>query len=322
MKLDEAVIEIVGREEIESMGKRVNAWVVNTSFAGVEIKSWMDDDGKSLKTEAIAGFTYELTTKVDALKIDGESKADIVAQVAIPSGYIENYRDTARLKVRLSGVSNLDPAKFDGGVQTATTGDATDEVMLTIAVPKPGEGYLPPNRDPKLAEYLKSEPLLEVDDPEIVEASKEIIGGETNSVAAAKLLNDWLYANIAKKPTFSLPNATDVWRTKYGDCNEHTVLYAALARAAGLPTRMAAGVVYLDGAFYYHAWPEVWMSDAAGWTRSIRRSASSRGRHAHSDGDRPARRSVVDHEISRQIENRSYRVRIAMSDAIMIKARA
>ena len=44
-----------------------------------------------------------------------------------------------------------------------------------------------------------------------------------------------------------------------GDCNEHAVLYTALARAAGLPTRIAIGVVWseeLDG-FYYHAWPEV-----------------------------------------------------------------
>jgi transglutaminase-like putative cysteine protease len=49
-----------------------------------------------------------------------------------------------------------------------------------------------------------------------------------------------------------------------GDCNEHTVLFTALARAVGLPTRMAAGVVLVDlhgegPAFYYHAWPEVWL---------------------------------------------------------------
>jgi hypothetical protein len=44
-----------------------------------------------------------------------------------------------------------------------------------------------------------------------------------------------------------------------GDCNEHAVLLAALGRAAGLPTRVVAGTVYLDGAFYYHAWCEVWV---------------------------------------------------------------
>jgi len=52
-----------------------------------------------------------------------------------------------------------------------------------------------------------------------------------------------------------------VLAARRGDCNEHTVLYVALARAAGLPARAAAGLVHLDGRFYYHAWPEVWLGD-------------------------------------------------------------
>ena len=29
--------------------------------------------------------------------------------------------------------------------------------------------------------------------------------------------------------------------------------------AAGIPARIAAGMVYMDSAFYYHAWSEVWL---------------------------------------------------------------
>jgi len=39
----------------------------------------------------------------------------------------------------------------------------------------------------------------------------------------------------------------------------------AMARSVGLPARVAAGVVYLSGAFYYHAWPEVWLGADSGW---------------------------------------------------------
>ena len=53
-------------------------------------------------------------------------------------------------------------------------------------------------------------------------------------------------------------------RTKVGDCNEHTVLYVAMARALGLPARIAVGLVYLRGAFYYHAWPEVYVAEPDG----------------------------------------------------------
>jgi transglutaminase-like putative cysteine protease len=52
-----------------------------------------------------------------------------------------------------------------------------------------------------------------------------------------------------------------VLETQRGDCNEHTVLYVAMARALGLPARTAVGLVYVDGAFYYHAWPEVWLGE-------------------------------------------------------------
>jgi transglutaminase-like putative cysteine protease len=50
-----------------------------------------------------------------------------------------------------------------------------------------------------------------------------------------------------------------VLRTKVGDCNEHTALYVAMARAAGIPARIAVGLVFVHGAFYYHAWPEVYV---------------------------------------------------------------
>jgi transglutaminase-like putative cysteine protease len=46
-----------------------------------------------------------------------------------------------------------------------------------------------------------------------------------------------------------------------GDCNEHTALYVAMARAIGIPTRIAVGLTYMYGAFYYHAWPEVYVEE-------------------------------------------------------------
>jgi transglutaminase-like putative cysteine protease len=52
----------------------------------------------------------------------------------------------------------------------------------------------------------------------------------------------------------SIPNALETLTHRVGDCNEHAVLLAALARAAGIPTQIEAGLVYLRGRFYYHAW--------------------------------------------------------------------
>jgi transglutaminase-like putative cysteine protease len=59
----------------------------------------------------------------------------------------------------------------------------------------------------------------------------------------------------------SIPNALDVLKTRKGDCNEHATLFAALSRAAGIPTKVILGVVFLDGKFYYHAWNEVFVGN-------------------------------------------------------------
>jgi hypothetical protein len=71
-------------------------------------------------------------------------------------------------------------------------------------------------------------------------------------------------ALLEKKPTVSLPSALEVLRTRVGDCNEHTALFVAMARAAGLPARIAVGVVHVHNAFYYHAWPEVFVEASPG----------------------------------------------------------
>ena len=62
--------------------------------------------------------------------------------------------------------------------------------------------------------------------------------------------------------TVGIPSALHVLHTRVGDCNEHTQLFVALARAAGIPARIASGLAYVDGKFYYHAWPEIMLR---GW---------------------------------------------------------
>jgi hypothetical protein len=66
---------------------------------------------------------------------------------------------------------------------------------------------------------------------------------------------------LKKQITFGVPNALQVLQARSGDCNEHTQLFVALARAAGLPARIAAGLAYVDGKFFYHAWPEILLDD-------------------------------------------------------------
>jgi transglutaminase-like putative cysteine protease len=37
-----------------------------------------------------------------------------------------------------------------------------------------------------------------------------------------------------------------------------------MARSIGIPARIAVGLAYAHGAFYYHAWPEVYIDEGSG----------------------------------------------------------
>lgn len=53
--------------------------------------------------------------------------------------------------------------------------------------------------------------------------------------------------------------STDIFARRRGVCRDYATLYTALARAAGVPTRLCSGIVYAEGKFFYHAWAESWV---------------------------------------------------------------
>jgi transglutaminase-like putative cysteine protease len=157
--------------------------------------------------------------------------------------------------LRLTGIEALDPADLDGEGQHFQGGvfDVADRRDLQPG-PRPGglDGFLLP------------ETLIESDAPEIAaEAAKAGANAATPRLRAERLVRH-VHALVEKRPTISLPSALEVLKTRIGDCNEHTALYVAMARAAGLPARIDVGLVQLRGAFYYHAWPEVWIEESPG----------------------------------------------------------
>jgi transglutaminase-like putative cysteine protease len=104
--------------------------------------------------------------------------------------------------------------------------------------------------------FLKPGPFIQSDHQKIRNLAQEILKGDpaADPLTRADKLMNWVYTQIEKRPVLSLPDALSTLENKVGDCNEHAVLLAALGRAAGIPTRIEAGLVYMKDRFYYHAW--------------------------------------------------------------------
>ena len=177
---------------------------------------------------------------------------DIIDLTMIPSDPIKESSKVRFLRVRLKGV-DLRGFQLDGDGQREM-GD-----VVEITRDDAASGYHLPYSKKELAGYLQPNAFIQSDDSKIIDQSAKILSGEKGAGEAAKKLNEWVYGALVKKPVVSIPSALEVLNTREGDCKEHTALYTALARAAGIPTRMDAGIVYMENGFYYHAWPEVWI---------------------------------------------------------------
>jgi hypothetical protein len=243
----------------------IRTWKLEQRMGGIAVTSWVDEDGRVVRATSALGFTMERTDFDLARQEWKKSVSDgklaagygsIINSTAIASNLdLGEVGTTDQLKVRLL---NVDLAGFDlrGGRQRLR-GD-TLEIHRELPAQHP-PSYTLPSTNKMLEKQLAAEPLIQSNDPAIVETARKIAGGSADPQVVAKKLNDWVYDNLKKEITLSVPSAVQVLQARKGDCNEHTVLYVALARALGLPTRTATGLVYVRGSFYYHAWPEVWL---------------------------------------------------------------
>lgn len=108
--------------------------------------------------------------------------------------------------------------------------------------------------------YLRPTVRIESEAPEITAKLRDILnGGGTTDREKARLLAGWT-AKWLEDSIDDSGSALTGLRKRSGNCQTHTRLYTALARAAGIPTRFVSGLVSQDGkGFLYHSWAESWV---------------------------------------------------------------
>jgi transglutaminase-like putative cysteine protease len=261
---DSAVFDTTTRLWHGIQPARIRAWRIEASenVPGV-LSAWVDDQGRIVETTQLGFVLKRLPYEVAFENWKNRSSAASVSEdrdILETTAIAANKRMTGNidaLQVRLSGV---DLAGFDIGGQlsgdTLTIRRAPDSVMaIADKIPYPRR-----DRESKFVNIM-SEPLIQSRDSAIMQLARRIKGNSRDARVVAERINTWVHDSIADRITVGVPNALEVLKKRVGDCNEHTQLFVALARAVGIPARIAAGLAYVDGKFYYHAWPEVLLKD-------------------------------------------------------------
>lgn len=253
LQAEEAVLTVTGREG--------DYLTMETRFAGLVSTSWIDEQGMVVREETPTGWLVKAESRAEVERRREGSRfaaVDILEQTAIPlSRRIASPRSVEKMTVRITG---YDPELIPTGDNGQTFLDRHEGILrIEKQMPETISKSLSQAYGQDLQKYLEPSLWIDSDDPSILARSRTIVGDESDPWRAAQLIGDWVYRSIEKSPSPGIPIATQVLRERRGDCNEHTSLFVALARAAGIPTKMSAGLVYLDGSFYYHAWPKVFL---------------------------------------------------------------
>jgi transglutaminase-like putative cysteine protease len=249
----------IGRRQVSGLTTTsIPAFRVDMTMAGMRTSSWITDTGDVVREESQAGFMSVRETPEVArrMAVSRSVRADLIeAAAVVPANAttrrIDNPRDVRRLRITLDGIDLANPDLQGAGQSVA--GHVIEVSDARSLRPEPLERDLQP--------YLRPEPFIESDDPAIHAEAEAAVLKVSDPRTSAERLTRRVNAMLDKKPTVSLPSAREVLRTKVGDCNEHTALYVAMARSIGIPARIAVGLAYTAGAFYYHAWPEVYLRE-------------------------------------------------------------
>jgi transglutaminase-like putative cysteine protease len=143
------------------------------------------------------------------------------------------------------------------------------EAEITVRSLRPGEVSPPGNAkrkiEPAPPEYRQANSVLQIDDPTVRQMAQDASSGQQDPTKVALALEKYVHDHMsASDLSQAFGTAAEVARSQSGDCTEHAVLLAALARACDIAARVAIGLVYVDRAqaFGYHMWTEVYLDGA------------------------------------------------------------
>ena len=246
------IVQYKGKEKVLIQGRVYNLHHFQENFSGVRVNSWLNDQGQVIKEESPAGFIFLAEPEFKARDIQSKGN-EILSAVSVPvSGKLTDYKSAETFSVQLSLPEggdfslNKDRQAFDGDTIIITREKMPEKDALVCN----GEG-----------DNLLATPYVQSSHEKISAIVQPIVEGK-NAVERMQTITGWVFSNLEKRPVLGIPDALSTLLSRKGDCNEHAALFAAMARNAGVPTRIVAGVTYHAGAFYYHAWNEVCVGDA------------------------------------------------------------
>ncbi len=244
---------------VESVARLSDGQVLNSTL-------WTDARGRTIKTriEALQQESFRTSRELAIAAEPSEGNFDLGTDLMVKLDRpLANAHQTRQVRYRVE-LAGADPAKVfaSGPTQSVRSLDA-NSAEVTVRSVRPGEpGAATADANAPGNEYLSANSVLQIDDPRIQQMAREGKGNAASAAQVAVALERYVHDAMTKR-NFSqaFSTAAEVAASREGDCTEHAVLLAALARANRIPSRVAIGLVYVEDSksFGFHMWTEMYL---------------------------------------------------------------
>ncbi|MFA7237008.1 MAG: transglutaminase-like domain-containing protein [Phycisphaeraceae bacterium] len=270
----DVTITVLGREDVEVFGKVTPATKVEAGTSlmpGVKSVEYVDDQGHTLRNSVSLGFmTLEMMAADKTLALTERKGPELLEQTLIR---MDQAIAEPRILRRATWVLEMKKGKLPQLLETAAQSvkrvdERTAEVTVDMTDAKPQAAEAP---------VVENSTMIDGKDPRIVKLTEEALKNAASDATAARkaeMIRRFVHRYIkVKSLDVGMASASEVARTRTGDCTEHAVLLAAMLRAAGLPSRVITGLMYVPtsvvlgpqttgatGVFGYHMWAQAWLN--------------------------------------------------------------
>jgi hypothetical protein len=247
--------------------------VVEIDDQGGKLDSELFLDGRRYQDVLGKLMTVKLEKEGEAKKVSG-APVDLlrVAAIAIDRD-LGQARRVQSLKLELTEVGDFKMPESHRQVVKQRKGRTILELKRDFRLEKGG-----PLSKEEVKRYTRTTPRLQCDSKRVADLVRKIVGEETKPLKKARLIERWVYRELKQTYQDSADTALSVLDRMAGACTEHSLLFVALARAAGVPAREVGGLAFVRGEtddrpmFGWHAWAEVhdghqWVSIDPTWNQ-------------------------------------------------------
>ena len=244
---------------------------VETHMHGHSVSSWINRKGETIFEMGMGGVL--ITYKEDEeqaksfLAEAGFNKKDVIFDFSLvkTDRPISCPRNAVSMKAAMWGLSGALPplrGPHQEFSEESIDGKPAAVFLLSGTSSWKRETTGEPLNSRDSYRYLAASHHIEADHPEIKKAAEETVRGAAGAHEKVERLVRWVSREIEDEAVDSF-SALEVLHSRKGECQAHTMLYTAMARAAGIPTKLVGGLVYMEGmGFLYHSWAESYLD---GW---------------------------------------------------------